>query len=65
MKHGVKPTRAQRKLLEQNKLDTYDYLVVKDLQSGFLFRSVSTNKEIVLYSDRKGVYESDGVTLLS
>jgi len=63
LKHGVKPTRAQRKLLEQNKLDTYDYLVVKDLQTGYLYRSVSTGKEIILYSDRKGIYDSDGNTL--
>ena len=30
MKQGVKPTRAQRKLIEQWKLDAHDWLVVKD-----------------------------------
>ena len=30
MKHGKKPTREQRKLLQQWKLDTYSWLVVKD-----------------------------------
>ena len=30
MKHGKKPTREQRKLLQQWKLDTYNWLVVKD-----------------------------------
>ena len=30
MKHGVKPTRQQRKLLQKWKLSTEDWLVVKD-----------------------------------
>jgi hypothetical protein len=30
MKHGVKPTAAQRKLMAQWKLDCRDWLVVKD-----------------------------------
>lgn len=30
MKHGKKPTREQRKLLQKWKLDTYNWLVVKD-----------------------------------
>ncbi len=30
MKQGVKPTRAQRKLIEQWKLDAHDWFVVKD-----------------------------------
>lgn len=30
MKHGIKPTREQRKLLEKWKLDTRAWLVVKD-----------------------------------
>ena len=30
MKNGKKPTREQRKLLQQWKLDTYSWLVVKD-----------------------------------
>ena len=30
MKHGVKPTAAQRKLMAQWKLDGRDWLVVKD-----------------------------------
>jgi hypothetical protein len=31
MKHGKKPTREQRKLLEKWKLDTTVWLVVKDM----------------------------------
>ena len=30
MKHGKKPTREQRKLMEKWKLNTLDWLVVKD-----------------------------------
>lgn len=30
MKHGVKPTRAQKKLLQEKKLNPADWLVVKD-----------------------------------
>ena len=30
MKHGVKPTREQRKLIEKWKLNSQDWLVVKD-----------------------------------
>ena len=30
MKHGVKPTREQRKLMEKWKVNTQDWLVVKD-----------------------------------
>ena len=30
MKHGCKPTREQRKLLEKWKLNSQDWLVVKD-----------------------------------
>lgn len=30
MKHGVKPTREQRKLLHKWGLDTHDWLVIKD-----------------------------------
>ena len=30
MKHGVKPTREQRKLMEKWKLKSEDWLVVKD-----------------------------------
>ena len=30
MKNGKKPTREQRKVLEQNKLNPADWLVVKD-----------------------------------
>lgn len=30
MKHGVKPTREQRKLLQKWKLNSQDWLVVKD-----------------------------------
>ena len=55
MKHGTRPTRSQRKLMEKWKLDTYSWLVVKD-----------TSTEMVLvhrHSDRtrkiipKGVRE--------
>lgn len=31
MKHGVKPTRNQKKLMQKWKLDPADWLVVKDL----------------------------------
>lgn len=30
MKHGVKPTREQRKLMQKWKLNSQDWLVVKD-----------------------------------
>ena len=30
MKHGKKPTREQRKLLEKRKLNAQDWLIVKD-----------------------------------
>ena len=30
MKHGKKPTREQRKLIEKWKLDAHDWLIVKD-----------------------------------
>ena len=30
MKHGVKPTRSQRKLMEKWKVNTQDWLVAKD-----------------------------------
>ena len=30
MKHGVKPTREQRKLLQKWGLDAHDWLVIKD-----------------------------------
>lgn len=30
MKHGVKPTYSQRKLIEQWGLDAHDWLIVKD-----------------------------------
>ena len=30
MKHGKKPTREQRKLIERSKLNATDWLVVKD-----------------------------------
>lgn len=30
MKHGMKPTRAQRKLIERWRLDPQNWLVVKD-----------------------------------
>lgn len=44
MKNPKKPTREQRKLIEQQKLDAHDWLVVKD-----------TSTELVLvhrYSDK-------------
>ena len=30
MKHGVKPTYEQRKLMEHRGVNTYDWLVIKD-----------------------------------
>ena len=30
MKHGIKPTREQRKLIQKVKLDAHDWLVIKD-----------------------------------
>lgn len=30
MKHGIKPTYQQRKLIQQHGLDSHDWLVVKD-----------------------------------
>lgn len=30
MKHGIKPTREQRKLIEKWGLDAHDWLVIKD-----------------------------------
>ncbi len=30
MKHGCKPTYAQRKLMDSKRLNTYDWLVIKD-----------------------------------
>ena len=39
MKHGVKPTREQRKLMEKWKVNTYDWLVERE-----------TSTELVLIS---------------
>ena len=41
MKQGVKPTYAQRKVLQAYKLDTYDYLVSKVLSDGLVLQRKS------------------------
>lgn len=49
MKHGVKPTREQRKLLQKWKLDTYSWLVVKDTptQMVLVHRHFDKTKKII------------------
>lgn len=46
MKQGVKPTYAQRKILEAYKLDTYDHLVSKVLSDGLVLQRKSDNTYI-------------------
>ena len=55
MKHGVKPTREQRKLLQKWKLDTYNWLVVKDTPTEMVLvhRNFDSIKRII----PKGVRE--------
>ena len=38
MKHGVKPTRQQRKLMEKWKLNTQDWLVERETQDELVLR---------------------------
>ena len=55
MKHGKKPTRQQRKLLAKWKLNTEDWLVVKDepTQMTIVHRHFEKTKKII----PKGVRE--------
>jgi hypothetical protein len=55
MKHGVKPTREQRKLMEKWKLNSEDWLVVKDEPSKMtlVHKHFDTVKKII----PKGVKE--------
>lgn len=53
MKHGVRPTREQRKLIGKAKLDPMDWLVVKDMPTEMLLQN-RTNKEI-MHTIVKGV----------
>lgn len=55
MKHGVKPTREQRKLLQKWKLDTYSWLVVKDTPTEMVLvhRHFDSTKKVI----PKGVME--------
>ena len=49
MKNGKKPTREQRKLLQQWKLDTYSWLVVKDTSTEMVLvhRNFDSIKRII------------------
>ena len=49
MKNGKKPTREQRKLLQQWKLDTYSWLVVKDTSTEMVLvhRHFDNTKKII------------------
>ena len=38
MKHGVKPTRQQRKLMEKWKVNTQDWLVERETQNELVLR---------------------------
>lgn len=62
---GTKPTHEQRKLLSREKLDTYDYLVLKSYSDRYLWLRRSTNEKVVIYISKKGVYAEDGVTVWS
>lgn len=57
MKHGKKPTREQRKLLQQWNLDTYNWLVVKDTPTEMVLvhRNFDSIKRII----PKGVREDE------
>ena len=46
MKHGVKPTYTQRKLIEQWKLDARDWLVVKDTSEEMILQHRLSDKTI-------------------
>ena len=39
MKHGVKPTRQQRKLMEKWKVNTQDWLVERETQNELVLRN--------------------------
>ena len=57
MKHGVKPTREQRKLMTKWKVDTYDWLVERETSTELVLihRHFDTKKIIP-----KGVREDGG-----
>ena len=67
LRNGVKPTYAQRKIIESRGLDTYEYLVVKSVgPTGLLLQSKhDASKTCVVYSDRSGVYDKKGEVLIS
>lgn len=66
MKNGTKPTYAQRKIIESRGLDTYEYLVIKAVgPTGLLLQSRNdVSKVCVVYSDREGIYDKTGKTLI-
>ena len=64
MRHGKKPTREQRKVIERNNLDTYDCLIIKVFADGFLCTIPSTDKTIRLYQDKKGLFTEDGNAII-
>ena len=49
MKHGVKPTREQRKLMEKWKVNTYDWLVERETLSQLVLvhRHFDNTKKII------------------
>lgn len=67
MKRGLKPTYAQRKIIEDKNLDTYEYLVIKMVgPTGLQLQSkTDESKIVVIYSDRDGIYDKTGKVLLS
>ena len=48
MQNGKKPTREQKKLLTENKLDPKNWLYIKDAKTSLVFRDRSTGEEIAL-----------------
>lgn len=53
MKHGVKPTYVQRKLIQHVGLDSYEWLVVKDTPTELVLVNRKTDQTKVI---PKGVY---------
>lgn len=49
MKHGVKPTREQRKLMEKWKVNTYDWLVERETSTELVLihRHFDNTKKII------------------
>ena len=54
MKHGVKPTRQQRKLMEKWKVNTQDWLVERETQDELVLRHRHFDKTKII---PKGVRE--------